>query len=160
MAPGLALRTLSTAVAGSTPSSTKRRAAIVPARPRPPRQCTRTSNPLRRSERNLSPAEAQVSSKRLSGVVPSAMGRWNHCIPRRNTSSPRFWTSSRSSSSGSNSVTTATAPQMRIASRSSSRSRSHSPVAACLSFFPGHKVIPARPNSGAAVTNAICRGSV
>src|SRR5262249_23062456 len=34
------------------------------------------------------------------------------------------------------------------------------PLKACRSYFPGQKVIPTRPNSGPAVTTAICKGWV
>ena len=54
IAPGRTARTFSIAVTGSMPNSTQSRAAIVPARPSPPRQWTRTSEPLRRIEHNSS----------------------------------------------------------------------------------------------------------
>src|SRR5882757_3680054 len=71
------------------PSSIKRRAAIVPARPSPPRQWTRTSSRRRRSERNSSPATSHSCSNLSSGIDTSTIGRWNHNIFRRNISSPR-----------------------------------------------------------------------
>src|SRR4051795_13376484 len=79
---------------------------------------------------------------------------------RRNTSSPRRSTLSSTSSLGSSRVTTAAAPQSRTLSRSRERSRTHSPVIACLSYFPGQNVMPIRPKLGPALTIAICRGCV
>jgi putative Mg2+ transporter-C (MgtC) family protein len=127
-------------------------------RPSPPRQWTSTSSLLRSIARNSFPAASHCCSNCSSGIDTSTIGRWNHSIFRRDTSSPRRSTLSRRSSSGCRSVTTATAPQLRIASRSRARSRSQYPVAAFRSYFPGQKVIPTRPNSDPAPTTAICRG--
>ena len=60
--PGRAKRTLAMAFFGSMPRSTKSRAAIVPARPSPPRQWTNTSSLRRRIERNSSAATSQACS--------------------------------------------------------------------------------------------------
>jgi hypothetical protein len=130
----------------------------VPARPRPPRQWTSTSKPPRKIERNPSPAAPQSRSKRSSGIDPSTMGRWNHDIWRRKTSSPSRSTFMHASSSAVTSVTTAAAPQSRIALRSRPTSRFQAPLAPCGSNFPGHKVSPTRPSLEPPDTAAIRRG--
>ena len=80
IAPGRTARTLAIASAGFVPSSTRSRAAIIPARPSPPRQWTSTSRPPRRSARTCLPALSHLSSNLWSGIDASTMGRLNRDI--------------------------------------------------------------------------------
>ena len=88
------------------------------------------------------------------------IGKWNHNILLRSTSSPRCSTRRTTSSFGSTRVTTAAAPQSRMASRSRERSRSQYPLIACRSYLPGQKVMPTRPKVGPADKDAISNGCV
>jgi hypothetical protein len=106
----------------------------------------------RRSRQRGGAPLPHFSSNRWSGIDTSVIGRWNHNIFRRRTSSPRRSTLSSFISSGSRSVTMADAPQLRIASRSRARSRSQAPLIAC-----GHvsldRMLPRRAKSGHAWDN-------
>ncbi len=151
MAPGRARRTCATAHCGGTPSSTRRRPAMVPVRPSPPRQCRTMALPEPRHDRRTGPASAHRASNTSSGMLAPTIGRWNHGIPRARTASPIPATSQRLSSWSSMSVTTAAAPQSRIQSRSTSRSRSHGSGY----FLPGQKVMPICPPPGNATASMV-----
>ena len=78
MVPSWALRTRRIASSGCTPNSTSRRAVMVPARPRPPRQWRSTSKPSRSRFRMDSPGVTfQACSKSCSGASP-----WRCCTAR------------------------------------------------------------------------------
>jgi hypothetical protein len=63
------------------PSSIKSQDAIVPARPSPPRQWTRTSEPFRKIDRSSSPTAPHFSSKRWSGHVDDRKVKPQHIPP-------------------------------------------------------------------------------
>ena len=146
------------ASSGRAPSSTSRRAATVPARPRPPLQWTSTSNPSRSRSRIASPATAHACSKSAPGGIPSGIGTCHHSMCRSRTASSRSPTPRWSISSLVIRLTTAVAPQSRITSRSVSRSRAVGPAIAAGSVLPGHSVMPIRPWPSPGVTEAMRSG--
>ena len=158
MAPGRASRTRRIAWSGRSPSSTSRRPATVPARPRPPLQCTSTSKPSRSRSRMASPAAVHASSKSAPGGIPSGIGACHHSMCRSRTASGRSRTDRWSISSSVIRLTTAVAPQRRITSRSVSRSRAVAPEIAPGSVLPGHNVMPIRPWPFPGVTAAMQSG--
>ena len=106
-----ASRTRRIASSGDAPSSTSRRAATVPARPRPPRQWTSTSKPRVSRSRMASPAISHASSKSGPGGHPSGIGACHHSMCLSRTASGRPRTDRKSSSSSVTRLTTAVAPQ-------------------------------------------------
>jgi hypothetical protein len=82
IAPGRAARTRSIAALGSTPDSTNRRAEIMPALPRRPRQCTTMFSPSSRRLRRRLLCAGHCSSNYGPGVPTSRIGRCSHSMPR------------------------------------------------------------------------------
>ena len=80
-----ASRTRRIASSGCTPNSTSRRAVMVPARPRPPRQWSSTSKPSRSRFLMDSPVAFQACSKSCSGASPSGIGACHHSMCRSRT---------------------------------------------------------------------------
>ena len=136
--PGLAARTRAIAAEGASPSSTSNRAAIMPVRPRPPRQCIRTFSPAFRvrpmpravpwpSGLELRVGNVDVSDRQMQPVdAPS------RASPRRGVGIFRS-----PNSRASISVTTVLAFQPSIASRSNVRSRAQPPDIAFAPDLPG-----------------------
>jgi hypothetical protein len=113
--------------------------------------------PAAKDRCNSLPPTFHCCSNRSSGIDTSTIGRWNHNIFRRDTSSPRGSTLSRRSSSGSRTV-----PLPNCQSRPD-QERDHDPqypVDAFRSYFPGQKVIPTRPSSDPEAKTGICSGWV
>ena len=153
-----ASRTRLIASSGDAPSSTNRRAATVPARPRPPRQWTSTSKPSLSRSRMGSPALVHSSSKSRPGGHPSGIGACSHSMCLSRTASGRSRTDRPSNSSSVIRLTTAVAPQCAIASRSASRFRAWGLDIPSGPVLPGHNVMPMRPWHSPGVTEAIRSG--
>ncbi len=127
IAPGRASRTWAKAASGSTPSSTSRRAAIMPARPNPPRQWIKTFSPALSLFRSALLWSGHPASNAASGMLTSRIGRCSHSMLRRRTSSSSDRMPSNSNSCASIKVTTTLAFQVETASRSIARSLAHAP---------------------------------
>jgi len=88
IAPRRTARTRFIASSGSRPVSTSNRAAIIPARPRPPRQWTRMFSPAVSRDLRRPLASFHFASNSGPGVLTSVIGMCTHIIPRRLTSGP------------------------------------------------------------------------
>jgi hypothetical protein len=146
-APGRALRTRSSACLQPTPNSMSNIPATVPARPRPPRQWTRTLPPDRRWFTALGPTCTHFAKNSAPGAVKSRNGKWCQSMPRRVNASPRVGTRRKSSSCASRRVITMSGRHEWTASTSRSRSRCHLVPCTLLPHFPGQIVIPIRPGA-------------
>ncbi len=159
-APGRTKRTLAIASMPSEaqPVSMRSIDATVPARPRPPLQCTTILVPDNSLAANCGPRDRQGSSSRASGAAPSVICRPCHVKPCALARSAKEVILSSSNSHGSINVIRCCAPHATIAARSTSRSRAQDPVIATSWCFPGAKVTPIPPPFVPTGKVAICNG--
>jgi hypothetical protein len=147
MVPGRAARTAAIAAPGACPTSTRRQAAIIPVRPRPPMQQKTTAPPRSIKLRNRGAITRHLTRNDASGMEPSTIGASTHSIPRVAVRRERSSSDTRTdrNSCGSSRETRICAPQSRMAHKSRIRSRFHPPVTDEGWLFPGQNVIPIRP---------------
>ena len=131
-APGRTERTLAIASmpSGAQPVSMRSIDATVPARPRPPLQCTTILLPDKSSAANWGPVDCHGRSSRASGAAPSLIGRPCHIKPCALARSAKEVIRSSSNSHGSINVIRCCAPHATIDARSISKSRAQDPVIA------------------------------
>ena len=88
-AQGRTSRKRASAASGASPSSTMRRKTIMPDRPQPPWQCTRTLPPPTRIDRATSETAGQAASTSPPGAPKSMTGKCSQAIPIAARSRPR-----------------------------------------------------------------------
>jgi len=112
-APGRTERTLAIASmpSGAQPVSMRSIDATVPARPRPPLQCTTILLPDKSSAANWGPVDCHGRSSRASGAAPSLIGRPCHIKPCALARSAKEVIRSSSNSHGSINVIRCCAPR-------------------------------------------------
>lgn len=159
-APGRTERTLAIASMPSEaqPVSMRSIDATVPARPRPPLQCTTILLPDKSSAASCGPMACHGRSSRESGAAPSLIGRPCHIKPCALARSAKEIIRSSSNSHGSINVIRCCAPHATMDARSISKSRAQDPVIAASWCFPGAKVTPIAPPFIPIGRVAICSG--
>lgn len=137
-APGRTERTLAIASVPSEaqPVSMRSIDATVPARPKPPLQCTTILLPDKSSAASWGPRDFHGSSSRASGAAPSVIGRPCHFKPCAWAHSANEEIRSSWNSHGSINVIRCCAPHLTIDARSASKSRAHAPSLRILDVFP------------------------
>lgn len=117
-AQGRTVRNRASACCGSSPASTINRNAIMPDRPHPPKQWTKTRPPFAKTPAASLATCGHLARTLASGAPKSSTGKWCQITPVLRKSAPRSVAFMRSSSAWVVIVKTRSAPQVSTIERS------------------------------------------